>query len=918
MGRFPIWLAARSALRRTWVGASVVAVLLGIVGGVVTAALWGADRVETSYERLVRDVDAPDLFLIDTVSAAEAAGLTDHCDEECADVDAGGAAIEQLRAEPAVEEVTEVIQQFVSIRTASGRFLGSEPAEECSTGAGELNLTWSNWPRTGSPPARIVSGRLPDEDSTNEVALSSITARRAGVDVGDSVFLTGPCGDEDTDEVSSHLDPPIELKVVGVLVGFLDVRPPGQSEYYEDVYVSQQLIRQTGAAGFDSQAGFAAWLRPGTSVADLSPDTQAGIIFDLANHSIDVREDLTADALALRLFAIAALVSAIAVLSQLLSSSVQSAVSLNRSLMFIGARRRDLASLGYVHGALIGAGAAIVAGVTTVGVAPVVPLGAADPIDQGSNIGLVVSVGLLGAVATLAAVLILAIIPAILAARASDRPPLPPAVRWPARVAEALHFGPAASLGTRFALEPATGPRPTPIRSGIGAIVVALAVVTGVITFGSALDHLRTTPRLVGWNWDFFVFGNDQDIEDLAQTISERPDVERSGMGIVFSFGISLADDFTDFGAFEAVFGFDASAGGVGPVVLEGRSPQGPDELLLAPRLAALHGLSVGDVTTVYGLNVTAFVATELGVAAESLGIEDITAQSFEVVGIGVIPVFDGRLDSGAALTLDGFARALPSPSRAEMMQIFDLADPDALLDLLVNLEGPVGLDPSERQQISEAGPDATSALLASWSDQQFARLIPDDLVGPQVVFVDIAPGEKPHTVLQRLADDGLVDQQFVAETFDQGTDRLSPERLVKLDLSDVAWIPTSFGYLMGLTALAALGFVVTSAARARQGAVATLRALGLSPSQTRRAIAYQSVVTVGVALAIALPIGVIGGRIAWHRYATGLQVVPEPVTPWPYLAVLVAAAFTVALVVSLLPGWRAAHQSPIKSLRSE
>jgi ABC-type lipoprotein release transport system permease subunit len=177
---------------------------------------------------------------------------------------------------------------------------------------------------------------------------------------------------------------------------------------------------------------------------------------------------------------------------------------------------------------------------------------------------------------------------------------------------------------------------------------------------------------------------------------------------------------------------------------------------------------------------------------------------------------------------------------------------------------------------------------------------------------------------VQRFLDDGLIDDRYVAEWFGsaQGFDRddgqLSPEALVQLDLSDVAWIPTSFGYLMALTALAALSYVVASGARARRSDLATMRALGLRPAQTRAVVAWQSVVSAGVSLAIALPLGTMGGRFAWNRYAAGLQVVPESVTPWGYLGTFAAAVVVVALVVSLVPGWRAARQSPVDLLRSE
>ena len=86
-------LAVRSALARTWAGAASVAVLLGVVGGTAAAALWGAERAERSYERLTREVDAPDLVLF--------------CSNDCADPTAE---LTQLRADPAVADAAPIAE----------------------------------------------------------------------------------------------------------------------------------------------------------------------------------------------------------------------------------------------------------------------------------------------------------------------------------------------------------------------------------------------------------------------------------------------------------------------------------------------------------------------------------------------------------------------------------------------------------------------------------------------------------------------------------------------------------------------------------------------------------------------------------------------------------------------------------------
>jgi hypothetical protein len=875
-----------------------VAILLGVVGGIVASALWAAERVETSYERLVNEVDAPDLLIF----------CEEGCPEQAAD-------LERIRSDPAVADAAAITNQFPSIRAQSGAFLGAEPTVECSTGLGEVGLIRSDWPRTGNPPARLVAGRLPAVGRSDEVMLPAITAERAGVRVGDTVLLVAECGREG----ARQLESPIELTVVGIAVGFFDVRPPGQSINFELAVGDKALLDHTA---FDAQVLYATWLRPGARVADLSPSvTEAGVLYEARDHSTKIREGLTSDASALRLFALAVSLSAIAVLSQLVWASVRSAIAVNRTLTLLGARRSDLAKLGLAHGTLIGVGAAIGAGLTTILAVPWMPLGAADPIDQGSHVGIAIGTGLLAGIATLSAALALAIAPAVVAARSDVRAVRPPVRHWSSRVTGKLGLPPAPSLGARFAVEPTVGPRPAPIRSGLTAIVVALAVVAGVVTFASGLEHIRSTPRLVGWNWDFLVGLDDPDVESLAAEIAERPDVERSGMGIIFSGGLSLDDDFSDE---LGVIGFDARAGGVAPSVIEGRSPEGPDEILLAPGLADRYDLSVGDVTTLYGFTPLARVALAFDVPGQTLGDEEVTALPIEVVGIGVIPVLGGRLDLGAALTLEGFGRAFPVPTRSSLMHVFDLADPEKVLKLLAGDEGPIALTETEQKELSDAGPEGVSAVLADWSDERFERLIPDDAARPQVVFVDVAAGHSLSTVVQRFLDDGLIDDQYVAEWFGsaQGFDRvsgqLSPEALVQLDLSDVAWIPTSFGYLMALTALAALSYVVASGARARRRDLATMRALGLRPAQIRAVVAWQSVVTVGVGLAIALPLGTIGGRFAWNRYAAGLQVVPESVTPWGHLGAFALAVVVVALVVSLVPGWRAARQSPVDLLRSE
>src|SRR5204863_9705254 len=62
-----------------------------------------------------------------------------------------------------------------------------------------------------------------------------------------------------------------------------------------------------------------------------------------------------------------------------------------------------------------------------------------------------------------------------------------------------------AVAGVRMAHEPGAGRTAVPVRSMIAGAAIAVAVLAGVVTFVSSLDHLLATPRLYGWNWDLTI-----------------------------------------------------------------------------------------------------------------------------------------------------------------------------------------------------------------------------------------------------------------------------------------------------------------------------------------------------------------------------------------------------------------------------
>ena len=122
-GSIAAWLLAlRSGLVQSWRSAALLALMFGAVGGIAVAALSTADRVQSSYDELLTEIDAPDLVVF--------------C-EGCASPE-GGVFTEGPLADPAIAYVAVLQEVYPLVYTADGVLLG--PFErECETGAGELS-----------------------------------------------------------------------------------------------------------------------------------------------------------------------------------------------------------------------------------------------------------------------------------------------------------------------------------------------------------------------------------------------------------------------------------------------------------------------------------------------------------------------------------------------------------------------------------------------------------------------------------------------------------------------------------------------------------------------------------------------------------------------------------------------------------
>src|SRR5262249_5719981 len=132
---------------------------------------------------------------------------------------------------------------------------------------------------------------------------------------------------------------------------------------------------------------------------------------------------------------------------------------------------------------------------------PIMPIGLARDVEPAPGVSVdVVALGL-GAIAT---VLFVTVTTVVATSLGTVRRARTTSVR-PARLANAAAsagFPPTAVSGARFALERGRGASVVPVVSSFAGLTIAVAAVVGSLTFGAGLSHLRSTPRLVGWNWD--------------------------------------------------------------------------------------------------------------------------------------------------------------------------------------------------------------------------------------------------------------------------------------------------------------------------------------------------------------------------------------------------------------------------------
>jgi FtsX-like permease family len=629
-----VWVRARAELRRRWRATVLLAVLVGLAGGVVLAAVAGARRTDSAMDRFL----------------AYNRPLNVHVWGERLDLHA-------------VERLPQVADAEV------GAFMALTPSTP--SGAPDPGALGNVAPILGlrgslgvtSDRYLLVAGRRPDPGQPLEVVVNEKLAARRRIGPGGTLRLWAytPRQAEHPDVMRPGADflpggPALDLTVTAVGRWPQDLQPGTVDE--DVIYLGTEGAYLTPAfwwtyrdragvvGGVDEafrlhggQAGLEAFT---TAVRGLPGGRDAVIQVgsDAESAAREAEQAIHVQAVALLVFAALTAFAALLVVGQGIARQVQLDAGERPTLAALGMTSGQLVAVAMARPVLVGAAGTVLAVTLAVLASPLTPIGLARQaeIDPGWSVDAPVLA--VGAVAVLVVVLASAGLAAwwLIRRGAAAAAGHDPAAR-PSALAERLAragAAPSAVTGVHQALEPDRRGATAPARTALAGVVVAVAAVTAALIFAASLDRLVRSPELQGWNWDVVVgnYHDEQDIISKGALLAGNPLV--GGYSAIAAAQSAIRVD----GIETAAVGVEPVRGATLPRVLRGREARSTDELALGGVMLRRIGRRVGDTVEVRGTG---------------------EPRRMLVVGEAMAPAHYLKFQSGGAvLTMDGLRSLLP------------------------------------------------------------------------------------------------------------------------------------------------------------------------------------------------------------------------------------------------------------------
>lgn len=645
-------LRARAELRRRWRAWLGLALLIGLVGGLVTALAAGARRTETAYERLQDKSEPAAVLVLDTSLLNPEARV---------DLD------EAARLSGVSDSVL-----VTALLAVGGRVDGREMPP---TAVASFSTTSDGLGRSVER-KRILEGRLADPEAADEIVVSYEASRRYNLSPGSTLELDFIESDQflpaitplltDLDDRVSGRDQsvvdmaaaggarPYRFVVTGVTSSPMDF-PPVPGTLVPIVYPTAAFHRESGRLLVGTPI-LLVRLDPEVSVEAYKADLERGnpganLTFSggIDDRAVTVQRSIDLQAKGLWFLAALVALASTMIVAQMLVRQAALESDDEPTLRALGMTPRQRLAVGALRALVMAGGAGLAAIVVGAALSPLFPLGTAAAAEPAPGFradcsALVIGAGLVALVTFVVSVLATAV-------RVARRTVVDPggAVRRRSGGSHqwARHLPLTLRLGGRLALDPGRGPTAVPVRSTVASLSVAVAAAALALTVTASLDHLTQSPRLYGWVWDAQVGGvGTPDInEPLTAGLLDNPAVANVAVGAIPQLDIN--------GVRVDGYAVDEVQGTIATALLEGRPARGAREIVLGTGTLDDIGGSVGD---------------RVQVAAGDRQVQ------MRVVGRGVFPNIGdaGQLGRGARLTFAGLEAVSPGSLRSIALVDFD------------------------------------------------------------------------------------------------------------------------------------------------------------------------------------------------------------------------------------------------------
>jgi ABC-type antimicrobial peptide transport system permease subunit len=614
-----VWLALRADVRRRWPALLSLALLLGLIGGVVLTAAAGARRTDTAYPRLLTWANASQVDIV-----PENTGFTGYY-----------RALDRL---PHVAAMTTVSIYNVVLSPRNPGLVNLMSSPDGAMGVSVDRV-------------KILAGRLYDPRAPGQAMVDQRLASTEHLTPGSTLRLYGvPSAPSGVPEYNKAVT--LTFRVTGIVVFDDEIVPTGSNNTLPTALVSSPFTATTAAANLSAGDEAAVRLQPGasqtafTSAAETLARRYAGtgrniITLPLSDQVNATERAIRPEAVALAVFAGLTGLIALAVIGQLLSRQLALDAAEFPVLRALGVNRATLVTLSLARLGIVTVTGAIVAVAIAIATSPLMPIGPARLAEP--HPGVEVNLAILGAGFAAIALLPLAVLlpPAWRAARQAQGPlgmaePTPRQSR-PSRLAAALtHAGSVTGgAGVAMAFEPGHGRTAVPVRSALAGSVIAVAALAAAAVFGASLIGLVSTQHDYGQNWV-------QEVDFNFGTASPTQGTQMAhAITAIDGYAAGNYGQLTIDGKIVPAIGLDQVRGGGYLTLLAGRAPTAPDEIAVGAQTLRAIGARLGQTVTVT-VN------------------QDITgpgpARRMRVVGVAVLPAFSRGsftptgLGTGAAL----------------------------------------------------------------------------------------------------------------------------------------------------------------------------------------------------------------------------------------------------------------------------